>query len=198
MLNMTYADVLRPGEKTQGRIYDIAMVIGGSLLIAACAQVAVWPAFSPVPITGQTFAVLMVGALLGGKRGSLAVLAYIAEGILGLPVFASARAGLAVILGPTGGYLIGFVAAAYVVGRLCEKGWDRNFSKTIMAMVLGNICIYAGGLFWLGCLTGFGSSLLSIGLYPFLPGEVAKVALAAAILPSGWKLLKMNNFLNKS
>jgi len=198
MLNMTYADVLRPCEKTQGRIYDIALVIGGSLLIAACAQVAIWPAFSPVPITGQTFAVLMIGALLGGKRGALAVLAYIAEGISGLPVFALARTGLGVILGPTGGYLIGFVAAAYFIGRLCEKGWDRNFGKTIMAMVLGNICIYAGGLFWLGCLTGFGSSLLSIGLYPFLPGELAKVALAAAILPSGWKLLKMNNFLNKS
>ncbi len=190
---VTYADVLRPCEKTQGRIYDIGLVIGGSLLIAICAQVALWPAFSPVPITGQTFAVLMLGALLGAKRGGLAVLAYITEGILGLPVFASARAGLAVIIGPTGGYIIGFVAAAYVVGRLCEKGWDRNFGKTIIAMVLGNICIYAGGLVWLGCLTGFNKSLLTIGLYPFVPGEVIKITLAAAILPSGWKLLKMAN-----
>jgi len=188
----TYADVLRPSKKTLAGLYDVALVIGGSLLIGLCAQLAIgWP----VPITGQTFAVLMIGALLGARRGSLCVLTYIIQGAAGLPVFAHGRAGTAVLLGPTGGYLAGFVAAAYLTGYLAQKGWDRRATTTVLAMALGNLVIYAFGLLWLSYLVLFkamsvdGGRLLAVGLYPFIVGDLLKVALAATLLPSGWKLL---------
>ncbi|MHC4193724.1 MAG: biotin transporter BioY, partial [Planctomycetota bacterium] len=161
-----------------------ALIIGASLLIALSAQVAIplWP----VPVTGQTFAVLMIAALLGSRRGCLAVLAYLAEGAAGLPVFAMGGA----MKGLTAGYLVGFVPAAYVVGLLAEKGWDRRVSTTILAMALGNIIIYTFGLLWLCCLPGI-HSVFRQGLYPFIIGDLLKIALAAALLPSGWKLLKI-------
>ncbi|TKJ35975.1 MAG: biotin transporter BioY [Planctomycetes bacterium B3_Pla] len=187
LANATVADLLRPCEKRLAGFYDIALIVGGSLLIGLCAQIKFFP-FGPVPVTGQTFAVLMTGALLGSRRGSLAVLAYIAQGLAGLPVFAVAS-GSAALLGPTGGYLVGFVAAAYVTGLLAEKGWDRRIGTTILAMTLGNVVIYAFGLLWLCCLTGVNSTVLKTGLYPFIPGDLLKITLAAALLPSGWKLL---------
>jgi len=187
LTNATVADVLRPCEKRRAAFYDITLIIGGSLVIALCAQVKVLLPFSRVPITGQTFAVLMIGALLGARRGSLAVLAYITEGLVGLPVFAMGS-GLAVLRGFTGGYLLGFVAAAYIVGMLAEKGWDKRAGTTVLAMVLGNVVIYAFGLAWLTYLPGV-NNVLAEGLYPFILGDILKIALAAAVLPSGWKLL---------
>lgn len=194
--NVTVAGLLRPCEKNFSAIYDIVVVVGGSLLIALCAQLAIgWP----VPVTGQTFAVLMIGALLGARRASLSVLAYIAEGAVGLPVFAHGRAGLAVLSGQTGGYLVGFVVAAYVVGLLAEKGWDRRVGTTILAMVFGNMAIYAFGLLWLCCLIFMGrlpisvNEILTVGLYPFVLGDLLKMVLAAILLPSGWKLLGQIN-----
>ncbi len=187
LANITVADLLRPCEKRRAGLYDLALILGGSLLIGLCAQVKLMP-FGLVPITGQTFAVLMIGAVLGAKRGALAVLAYLAQGVAGLPVFAMIS-GPGAILGPTGGYLIGFLPAAYVTGWLAERGWDRRFGTTVLAMALGNVLIYACGLVQLGCLTSMSSTVLKTGLLPFIPGDILKIALAAIRLPSAWKLL---------
>jgi len=189
LTNATVADLLRPSDKRLAGFYDVALIISGSLLIALCAQVAILLPFSPVPVTGQTFAVLMIGALLGARRGCLAVIAYIIEGAGGLPVFALGRGGFAVLLGPTGGYLIGFVAASYITGLLAERGWDRRIGTTVLAMVSGNVAIYAFGLSWLCCLMGVNRSVLVAGLYPFVAGDLLKITAAAILLPSGWKLL---------
>lgn len=187
LANIAVADVLRPCEKRRAGLYDFAMIIGGSLLIGLCAQIKLMP-FGLVPITGQTFAVLMIGALLGAKRGVLAVLAYLAQGVAGLPVFALGS-GPSVLIGPSGGYLVGFVPAAFVTGLLAEKGWDRRFGTTVLAMILGNVIIYACGLFWLCCLAGGSRTALTTGLLQFIPGDILKMLLAAILLPSAWKLL---------
>jgi biotin transport system substrate-specific component len=196
LTNATVADLLRPYEKRLAGFYDIALIVSGSLLIGLCANLKVWLPFSPVPVTGQTFAVLMIGALMGARRGCLAVLAYIIEGAAGLPVFA-AGAGVAALLGPTGGYLFGFIPAVYITGRLAEAGWDRRIVTTILAMVFGNLVIYIFGLFWLCCLTGFNARTLTIGLY-FIPGDLVKIILAAILLPSVWKLLACGGLTGRS
>ncbi len=192
----TVAELLRPSEKVSGAIYDIALVIGGSLLIALSARAKVMLPFSPIPVTAQTFAVLMIGTLLGAKLGSLAVIAYIIEGIVGLPFFTSG-AGYAALLGWTGGYLVGFIPAAYLTGFLAQKGWDKRIGTTILAMILGNLVIYTFGLLWLTHLMGISKTVLSEGLYLFIFGDLLKIALAAALLPAGWKLLKFGGFDRK-
>jgi len=197
LTNATVADLLRPCEKKLAGFYDVALIIGGSLLIGLCAHVKVWLPFSPVPVTGQTFAVLMVGAMLGSRRGCLAGLAYIIEGAAGLPVFA-AGIGSAALLGPTGGYLFSFIPAAYITGRLAEKGWDRRFATTVLAMVCGNLAIYTFGMLWLCCLTGFSTMVLTLGLYPFIIGDLIKIILAAILLPAGWKMLGYGRLGGKS
>ena len=189
MLYTTYADILRPSVKKYALPYDIVLVVSGSLFIALSAQLAIPLPFSPVPVTGQTLAVFLVGMLMGSRRGSLCVLAYLAEGIAGLPVFAGGTAGPARLLGPTGGYLLGFVAAAYVAGRLAERGWDRRVGTTFLAMLLGNAAIYAAGLPWLAAFVGIGRAL-PLGFYPFIVGDILKLALAAMLLPLGWKILR--------
>jgi biotin transport system substrate-specific component len=194
--NVTAACLLRPRERTWARFYDIAVILAGSFLIGLSAKVQFLLPFSPVPITGQTFAVLVIGALLGARRGSLAVLAYIIQGAMGMPVFAFGG-GFAVLLGPTGGYLIGFIPAAYVTGLLAERGWDRRIGTTILAMALGNAIIYAFGMFWLSCLMGISTKVLTGGLFPFITGDMMKMALAAAFLPSGWKLLESTGLCSK-
>jgi len=171
---------MRPYEKGHAGFYDdIALIIGGSLVIALSAQVAVLLPFSPVPVSLQTFAVLMIGALLGSWRAALSVFTYIMQGAVGLPVFALGRAGLAVLSGPTGGYLLGFIAAAYITGLLAERGWGRRIATTILAMAIGNAAVYPFALLWLCCLTGINSAVLIVGLYPFIVGDVLKVVLAA-------------------
>ncbi len=193
--NVTVADILRPCQKRWAGFYDLALIIGGSLLIGLSAQLAVRLPFSPVPVTAQTFAVLMIGALFGSRRGWVTILLYVIEGTAGLPVFAMGQGGAAVLLGPRGGYLVGFIAAAYVVGLLAEKGWDRRIGTTILAMLFGDALIYAVALSWLFCLRwvfrvpiGAGS-VLAIGLYPFIVGDILKIILAVILLPSGWKLI---------
>jgi biotin transport system substrate-specific component len=185
---MTYVDILRPSVKRQALLYDMFLVLAGSLLIALSARLAIRLPFSPVPITGQTMAVLLAGALLGSRRGALSVLAYLGEGMAGLPVFAGGAGGIAHLVGPTGGYLAGFVLAAFVVGRLAERGWDRHPVTTALAMLLGSAAIYASGLPWLAAFVG-GERALVLGLYPFLAGDLLKLALAAALLPVGWKVV---------
>ncbi len=185
---MTYADLVRPAAKWPALAYDLALITGGSLVVALSAQVAIRLPFSPVPITAQTLAVLLVGVLLGSRRGGAALLAYLAEGAAGMPVFAGGTGGAAVLSGPTGGYLLGFVVAATVTGVLAERGWDRRVVTALAAMALGNLVIYAFGLSWLGTFVGAGRAL-DLGLWPFVPGDLAKLALATALLPSGWWLI---------
>jgi len=180
---LTIADALFPRANI---LRDATLVVAFSLITAGCAQIAFY--VGPVPITGQTFAVLLSGVLLGSRRGALSQLAYLAQGVCGLPVFAAGHSGLPYMLGPTGGYLAGFVAAAFVVGLLAERGWDKRLWTTAAAMLAGNALLYMFGLLR---LTDFvpSNSLLSVGLYPFIPGELMKMALVAITLPSAWKLL---------
>ncbi len=184
---MAAASQFRPKAKQLALLYDGILVLGGSLLIALSAQVNVpmWP----VPMTGQTIAVLMLSALLGARLGFWTVLLYLTQGMAGLPVFAQARGGLPVLLGPTGGYLLGFLGAAIVIGMLTDHGWDRHMPSTLLAMLLGNLVIYTCGLIWLTGFVGPGS-VLALGLYPFLAGELLKMLLAALVLPWGWRLLQ--------
>ncbi len=176
------ANALWPGS---GVVREVILILAGSLLIALTAQISLpmWP----VPVTGQTFGVLLVAALLG-RRGALSVVLYLFEGAMGLPFFAGGLAGPAVLVGPTAGYLAGFVVAAYVVGALCERGWDRNVGSAVVAMLIGTGLIYACGLPWLAQFTGW-DQVLQLGMLPFLPGDILKVILAAVLLPAGWKLL---------
>lgn len=187
---LTLADHLLPRGDSRSLGRNIALVMGGSLLIALSARISIPVGFGLVPITGQTFAVLLVGALLGGRLGALAVFAYIGEGLAGLPVGAGGNFGIPWIIGPTGGYLVGFVVAAYITGTLAQRGWDRTSLLTIAAMSLGTAAIFAFGLAWLSRFPN-PAGLLESGLYPFLPGAVIKIALAAALLPTGWKVLAM-------
>ncbi len=175
---------------------DLALVLLGSLFVALTARVAIPLPFTPVPITGQTLGVLLVGAALGSRLGFFALLAYLAEGAMGLPVFAGGTGGVARILGPTGGYLLAFPLAAGLVGLLVERlGLDRSFLGTLLAMLAGNLLIYLLGLSWLGAwLTGVGKfqgvgALLAMGMLPFLPGDLIKAVLAALLLPSAWRFL---------
>jgi biotin transport system substrate-specific component len=161
----------------RGQLLDAILVLGASLLLALSAQVALPLPFSPVPVTGQTLAVLLLGALLGSRRGALSVLAYLAEGAAGLPVFAGGGSGAAWLLGPTGGYLMGFVAAAWAVGWLCEHLGDRSVPGTLVIMLVGSAVIYLFGLLWLARFVG-ADSALALGLLPFVPGDSLKIALA--------------------
>jgi biotin transport system substrate-specific component len=166
------------------------LVVGFSLLTAAAAQVVVPLPFTPVPLTGQTFAVLLTGALLGPRLGALAMLAYLAEGAAGLPFFRGGAGGVGHFSGATAGYLLAFPAAAYVTGVLAERGWDRRFLSAAAAMALGSFVILAGGWAWLALMFKGGAEAFRLGVAPFLPGDVVKVALAAAALPAGWALLR--------
>lgn len=191
---MVYADVFRPAVRRNAWVYDLALVLTGSLFIAISAQLAVLLPWSPVPVTGQTLAVLLVGALLGSRRGSLAVLTYIAEGALGLPVFAGGAFGLARLWGPTGGYLLGFVLAAALVGWLAEQGWDRRVLTTAAAMALGNLVIYVVGVLGLSAFVGGIQPALAAGVAPFIVGDIFKLTLAALLLPGGWAALRWLGF----
>ena len=164
----------------------ILLMLAGSLFIAACAQVAV--PLLPVPITMQTFAVLMIGAAYGWRLGAATVAAYLVEGALGLPVFAEWSGGLPVLVGPTGGYLFGFVLAAGAVGWLAERGWDRNIVTTALAMLIGNALIYVPGLAVLANFVGI-DKVLEYGLLPFLLGDGLKLVLAACLLPLAWRII---------
>jgi len=187
----TCADALYPSTKRRALLYDSVLILGGSLFLALCAQVAIPLPFSPVPVTGQTLGVLLIGMVLGSRRGTLCLLTYLAEGALGLPVFAAGPTiGLARLLGPTGGYLVGFIAAAYVTGRLAELGWDRKPGLTLLAMIAGNLAIYVPGLIWLAGATSLGvSEVLTAGFVPFIAGDAVKLAIATALVPSGWALI---------
>ena len=165
------------------------LVIVFSLFIAACAQFVI--PIGDVPITGQTFAVLLTGALLGSRLGAAAVIAYLVEGALGLPFFAAGGSGLVRFFGPTGGYLIAFPAAAFVTGAFAEFGWDRRYYTAVVAMAIGSVIILVTGWIWYSILTNTSPAVsFQLAVMRFLPGDVIKIALAAAVLPTGWALLK--------
>jgi biotin transport system substrate-specific component len=170
-------------------ITEIGLALTGSLFVAAMAQLAVYLPFTPVPITGQTFAVLLIGMVYGSRLGALTMLAYLAEGATGLPFFAGGLGGPVVLAGPTGGYLLGFVAAAWLVGLLAERGADRRPLTAMLAYIAGNLAIYAFGLCWLASMFGFNRAL-HIGLLPFLAGDALKALLAGIALPSAWALVR--------
>lgn len=168
----------------------VALVVGFSLLTALAAQIAVPLPFTPVPLTAQVFAVLLTGALLGSRLGALAMLAYLVEGASGMPFFAGGRGGAAhLLLSPTAGYLWAYPLAAFVTGHLAERGWDRRYLTATLAMALGSALILAGG--WLGLLRFMpAAQAFAQGVVPFIPGDLLKIALAAAALPTGWTLLR--------
>ncbi len=188
MIYMAYADVLRPAVRRYAFLYDLGLVIAGSLLVALSAQVAIPLPSSPVPLTGQTLVVLLVGVVLGSRRGAICMLTYLGEGIIGWPVFAGGQFGWMHLLGPTGGYLVGFVVAAYISGLLAERGWDRRLRTSLLAMVSGNLVIYLFGLVWLGRFVGTDQAV-ALGVLPFLPGDLVKIGLGTWLLPTGWRLL---------
>ncbi len=175
---------LWPVTKGPAALRVVLLALAGSALVAASAQIQV--PLVPVPITGQTFGVLIVGMALGWRLGAASLALYMAEGTIGLPVFSNFAAGPAVILGPTGGYIVGFVLAAGIVGYLAERGWDRTIGLTALAMLIGNIAIYVPGLLWLASQIGV-EKAIEFGLMPFLIGDALKLALAAGLFPVIWK-----------
>ncbi|MEX2629148.1 MAG: biotin transporter BioY [Tistlia sp.] len=182
----TLAGALWPARADNRLLRGLLLAVLGSALLTISAKIQV--PFWPVPMTLQTGVVLLLGAALGWRLAAATVLLYLAQGALGLPVFA-AGGGAAYLLGPTGGYLAGFLVAAVAVGWLVERGWSRSLASSALAMLLGDLLIFACGLAWLSALVGF-EAAVAAGLLPFLAGEAVKVALAAALLPAAWKLLK--------
>ena len=178
------------GTEAQKVLRYVVLAVAGSMLLWLSAKIKV-PLFA-VDITMQTFAVLVIGAAFGARLGAATVVLYLAQGAAGLPVFTDTPEkglGFAYMMGPTGGYLVGFVLAAYVTGWLAERGWDRNVMLTALAMLAGNVLIYVPGLLWLGSLFGWDKPILEWGLFPFIYSDLAKLALAAVALPLGWRLL---------
>ena len=171
-------------------VRSVMLVVAFSLFVALAAQVAVPLPWTPVPVTAQTFAVLLTGALLGPRLGALALVAYLAEGAGGLPFFGGGGGGPQYFVGPTAGYLFAFPAAAFVTGLLAERGWDRRFLTAAAAMLAGSLVILACGWSWLTLLTGSASRAFTLGVAPFVAGDLVKIALAAAALPAGWALLR--------
>ncbi len=170
---------------------SVALAVVGTLLLTIAAKIQV--PFYPVPMTMQTFVVLTLGMAYGWRLGGATLILYLAEGAAGLPVFAGTPEkgiGIVYMLGGTGGYLVGFVLAAAVCGWLAERGWDRNVVATALAMLAGNVLIYVPGLLRLGILYGWDKPILEWGLTPFILGDLTKLALAAAVLPFAWKLLR--------
>jgi len=175
---------------TRTWVSDIALVVAGTALVAVLAQVAIplWP----VPVTGQTLAVLLVGAGLGAARGAASLTLYALLGAVGLPIYSEASSGWSVLLGPTGGYIIGFIASAAIVGWAAERSWDRGWYKPIITFIGGSLVVFAFGLPWLAVSLGqLGlandlQSVLIAGFYPFIIGGLIKAAIAAALLPALW------------
>jgi biotin transport system substrate-specific component len=169
---------------------DVTLVLLGTLLVAALAQIEIPLPFTPVPITGQTFGVLLVGAALGSKRGALSLASYLAFGIFGLPFFAGGAHGVNILIGATGGYLIGFIIAAYVIGFLAERGLERSVRTSIFPFLAGTIIIYVCGVAWLSIVLGSFSKAVTAGLLPFLIGDAIKLIAASLLLPAAWKLVR--------
>jgi biotin transport system substrate-specific component len=193
----------RQGALERPLVRDGLLVLAGTVLMALCARISFELPWTPVPITMQTFGVLLIGALYGPRLGALTMAAYLLEGLLGLPVFArgasawspSSFPGLPVILGPTAGYLFSYPLAAALVGALAARGWDRKVSSALPAMILGSLVILLCGFAWMAAATALVKGAFDLralflsAVLPFLPGDAFKILLAALALPGGWALL---------
>lgn len=184
-------DVVWPIEdRSNSYIRGLVLALLGTLLltVAEKVQVPLWP----VPMTMGTFVVLGLGMIYGWRLAGATMLLYLSEGAIGLPVFAGTPQlgiGLTYMMGTTGGYLIGFVLAAMLVGWLAEKGWDRSMMGTVLAMLVGTIVIYVPGILWLGFLIGWDQSVIELGLSTFILGDVIKLALATILMPLAWRFV---------
>ena len=168
---------------------SVSLVVAFSLLTALSAQIFI--PIGPVPITGSTFAVLLTGALLGSRLGAMAMIVYLVEGTLGLPFFYGGHGGPAHLLGPTGGYLVAFPAAAFITGAFAENGWDKRFFTAVAAMAVGSIVILLAGWAWFAVLMHTAPiAAFKVSVAPHIAGDIIKILLAAAVLPTGWAILK--------
>jgi biotin transport system substrate-specific component len=179
----------RPAERTKAWLFDFLVIVTGSILLSLSARFSFPVPFSPVPITLQTLVVLYLGLTLGKERAFASIMAYIGQGVIGFPVFAGGKAGFAVLAGPTGGYILGFAFAAYITGLAAERGMDRKIITNFLAMLVGNIIIYAFGAFWLSLFLG-ANKALTLGVLPFIPGDLVKIFVAVSLLPLGRRFIK--------
>ncbi len=184
------ADVVWSTEGTSVWVKRLVLLVVGVLALAVAAKIRIpmWP----VPLTMGTFAVLTIGAAYGPRLGLSTILAYLLVGAFGFDVFAGSsaeNAGLAYMMGGTGGYLVGYALAAVALGAFARRGWDRSMTWMAVAMLIGNALIYIPGLLWLGVLYGWDKPILEWGLTPFLLGDALKLALAALLVPAIWKLV---------
>jgi biotin transport system substrate-specific component len=184
---LTLADLL-PAWRSSPLVRDVVLVIGAAVLTAGAAQVSFKLPWTDVPYTLQTGAVLLSGTALGARRGLVAMLLYVAVGAVGLPVFSDGAHGIEQLLGYTGGYLAGFIVAAWLVGRLAERRWDRSVVRSALLMVLGTVVIYVIGVPVLMLVTGMSpTSAIVDGALVFVPWDLAKVVAAAVCLPLAWR-----------
>jgi biotin transport system substrate-specific component len=184
--------LVRPSNRTVALVADAVLVALGVALISLSAQVVINLPHTPVPITGQTFGALLVGGAYGAKRGFVTFATYLVVGGMGYGVFAAHASGWDVLRfsSATGGYLVGMLVAAGLVGWLADRGWDRKASRSLPTMILGNVVIYAIGATWLAHALGVGAQQAwDLGVKDFLVGDALKILLAAGLLPAGWKLV---------
>jgi biotin transport system substrate-specific component len=180
----------RTFPRAAGWLRDVTLIVLGALFVAVLAQVKIPLPFTPVPLTGQTFAVLLAGATLGSTRGAASMVLYLVLGALGLPVFAGGASGMAYLSGATLGYLIGFVMAATIIGLLAERGMERSVRTSLVPFLVGTLIIYVCGVTWLAIVLGSLSKAIAAGLLPFLLGDAIKLIAASLVLPAAWKLAK--------
>lgn len=190
---LTIGDFLVPirvSDRMHSRVRHVALVAIGVLLIALGARISILLPDNPVPITGQTFGVLVAGGALGFRRGIAASAIYVLLGVIGLPFFALNRTGIEVLWGTSGGYLVGFIVAAAIVGRLAELGWDRKLIGAVGAMLIANAVIYVIAVPWLAVTAGYGpEEAIRKGFLTFVIGDLIKLALAAVAFPAAWWLV---------
>src|SRR3954471_20267197 len=178
---------------------NVLLILGGAGFVALAAQISISLPFTPVPITGQTFAVVLVGAALGTVRGFASLFLYLWLGVAGAPIYAHHTHGWSVLTSASGGYLVGFALAAAFTGFLAERRWDRRLSSSISSMLTGNLIIYLVGLPWLAVVLHTNlEKTLEYGLYPFVPGDTVKLYLAAAALPTAWRLVARLRLISSS
>ena len=182
-----YLFLVEVDSKIQKALRYALLALAGSVLITICTQISL-PLF-PVPMTLQTFAVFLIGLTYGWRLGGITVSLYLLEGAIGLPVFSGGKGGMIVFMGPTAGYLVGFFLAATACGWFAERGFDRSYFRLFLSLIVGNILIYTLGLFWLGTLIGWDKPVLEYGLYPFIGGDLLKIAMAVLLLPTVWKIV---------
>lgn len=185
---MNYSNTFITQKSLPNRVVYLLTILGTSWIIALSAQITFFLPFSPVPITGQTLVVLLAGLILGKKMGTASVFLYLLQGAAGLPVFAGGKSGVMTLFGPTGGYLIGFLAAVYIVGMLSELRFTRSVLQAASALIIGNLIIYTCGLVWLARFVGE-TQVLQLGLYPFLAGDLVKVIFGVILTGSSSALM---------